>query len=52
MGRRANRNSRATLKGSPDKWEERWSYRGIVSHVYDGNLHVFVREDSPATKLR
>jgi hypothetical protein len=34
------------------KWEERRGYRGIVSHVYDDNLHVVVREDLLATKLR
>jgi hypothetical protein len=32
--------------------EERRGYRGIVSHVYDDNLHVVVREDFLATKLR
>jgi hypothetical protein len=38
--------------GSPSKWHKRVGFRGIVSHVYDGNLHVVVREDIGAAKLR
>jgi len=34
------------------KWEKRRRYRGIVLHVFDDNLHVVVREDLLALKLR
>jgi hypothetical protein len=54
MGRGARGNSGGTMKksGSPSKWHKRVGFRGIVSHVYDGNLHVVVREDIGAAKLR
>jgi hypothetical protein len=43
----------AIKKGdSPGKWEEMRGHRGVISHVYDGNLHVVVREDIAAAKLR
>ena len=37
---------------APGKWEERRGFRGLVSYVYDDNLHVVVREDLLAPKLR
>jgi hypothetical protein len=37
---------------APGKWEERRGYRGEISHTYEDNLHVVVREDFLATKLR
>ena len=54
MGRGARGNSGGTMKnsGSPSKWHKRVGFRGIASHVYDGNLHVVVREDIGAAKLR
>jgi hypothetical protein len=38
-------------KARTGKWERRDGYRGIVSHVYDDQLHVVVREDMLAAKL-
>jgi hypothetical protein len=38
--------------GSTGKWQKRGGFRGVISHVYDGNRHVVVRGDLLSTKLR
>jgi hypothetical protein len=51
-GQQMRNTGRKKKSDSPGRWAEMRGHRGVISHVYHGNLQVVVREDFLATKLR